>query len=299
MERACIRGDVISVLQLIHTNSVTIHEKGHFGSALAAAAAGRDEAIVLILLDEGVDTDAQNERYGHVVIQGGDREMVKLLLDHGASINVQGLKPRQGTPLRWAFTLGHTSIVRLLLERGAGLEATFLEDEPSLLHLATARADEDMVQLLLDHGADVHDPNEEALVIAAEMNHVAITQMLLDHGMSLENSGKGWRTALEAACAHHSIDVARLLIDRGADVNAHGHENVGALSLLQLPVALKIWSVCCFAAVSTLIQKVQIVVLLYTLQQPTTVHPSSNFFSTTARTWMPPVEVAVQLSRQQ
>ncbi len=59
-----------------------------------------------------------------------------------------------------------------------------------------------------------------ALVAAAEAGGLASLQRLLDSGMPVDARDARRRTALLAATHANRVDVARLLIERGADVNA-------------------------------------------------------------------------------
>ncbi len=54
----------------------------------------------------------------HTAALGGDAEVVKLLLDHGAEINARD-QESGATPLSYAASLGRAEVVDLLLTRGA------------------------------------------------------------------------------------------------------------------------------------------------------------------------------------
>jgi ankyrin repeat protein len=56
----------------------------------------------------------------HTAALGGDSEVVKLLLDHGAEINARD-QESGATPLSYAASLGRGEVVELLLARGADL----------------------------------------------------------------------------------------------------------------------------------------------------------------------------------
>ena len=84
-------------------------------------------------------------------VRAGSREIVELLLDHGAN-------PDRGTahwptPLALACAQGDRSIVELLLERGAALNEAGSRHGGALEHAAWYRQD-DLVALLLERGAD-------------------------------------------------------------------------------------------------------------------------------------------------
>lgn len=109
-----------------------------------------------------------------------------------------------------------TAMARLLIVLGAKVRlshAVMLED--------TA-----LVETLLKAGADVNeDPPEgySAMKLAVERNLIDIVRLLLDYGYNEQPTdirpwaGKGYQ--LYVAADHGYLEIASLLIERGADVN--------------------------------------------------------------------------------
>ncbi|KAL7952190.1 hypothetical protein V8C34DRAFT_156645, partial [Trichoderma compactum] len=84
--------------------------------------------------------------------------------------------------LRIAVANGHVSMVRLLIEHGADINASVGELGRTSLHDAVAENDAKMVELLLDNGADVSAVDGSgmtALQIAASLGHVDAAGVLL------------------------------------------------------------------------------------------------------------------------
>jgi ankyrin repeat protein len=119
--------------------------------ALRAAATGGHEGLVTRLLDIGVsnfyDLVAETAAKGHTSI-------VKMLLDAGAAIS--GTRSRKyQTALQWAVKGDHIDTARLLIERGADVNAAPWRPK-SPLHVACRKGNVDMVKMLLEAGANVH-----------------------------------------------------------------------------------------------------------------------------------------------
>jgi ankyrin repeat protein len=79
-------------------------------------------------------------------------QAAKLLLDRGATVDAadgEGV-----TPLVLAAYRGHTDVVKLLLERGAFVNAQEKRNGLSSLSHAVGRGDRELVAVLLAHGAD-------------------------------------------------------------------------------------------------------------------------------------------------
>ncbi|KAF7978591.1 hypothetical protein HWV62_45310 [Athelia sp. TMB] len=82
------------------------------------------------------------------------------------------------------------------------------------------------VQHLINNNADVDIRGREAstrpLLIASEEGHLEIARLLLDKGANVDIVGGKYSTALQAACARGHLELATLLLDKGANVDVVG-----------------------------------------------------------------------------
>ncbi|MDF3047638.1 MAG: poly [ADP-ribose] polymerase tankyrase-like [Candidatus Midichloriaceae bacterium] len=91
----------------------------------------------------------------HLAIMVGNLKIVKLLLDKGADVNAK-IDGILDTPLHIATAYSHLEIVELLLERGADVNAKFAVNETTPLHASAIRGNLEIFKFLYKNGADVN-----------------------------------------------------------------------------------------------------------------------------------------------
>ncbi|KAH0365372.1 purine and uridine phosphorylase, partial [Aureobasidium melanogenum] len=146
--------------------------------------------------------------------------------------------PSTMTKLRLAAYNNHG----MILEHFLSVEDADVEEEDehgkTALSWASAEGHSNIVQILLDAGADVNaqgdhcDPLQAAnpLQAAIRGGHDKIVQMLLDRGACVNGEGGYYYpNALQAASSEGHDNIVQMLLDRGADVNAQGGEDGSAL----------------------------------------------------------------------
>ena len=141
-------------------------------SALDLAKEMKSEAklIEVFIAEKGVD--AVVGEHGHTILMSaarrGNPEIVKLLIDSGADINIRG-SISGVTALMVAVGWGHTEIIKLLIDNGADINIKNYHSSTALIVAARSNQTE-VVQLLIDNGADLNVRGEHgntALMCAA------------------------------------------------------------------------------------------------------------------------------------
>jgi ankyrin repeat protein len=195
------------------------------------AAAGHD-AVVTALLDAKADlgaVDAAGATALHLAAAGGHVSTVRILLDAGAdpaTADADG-----ATSLHMAASHGHPRVVELLIERKAGLDAaTKSGDTP----LAVAR-DAGSAGALLAAGAAVTTKREDgltALHLAAQAGCPCVVEALVAGQVDPNVRDRAGRTPLHHALLSGHLYVARLLLARGAAIEAADGQGTRCLDLV-------------------------------------------------------------------
>ena len=245
--------DGVRVAQLLLERGADVNtRRNDHQTPLHAASCFGNVEIVRLLLDHGADPEANAEgdmgekplhkvSYGEYGSQDDGVRVAQLLLERGAHVDTR--RNDHWTPLHVASYSGNVEIVRLLLDHGADPEANaegYMGSKP--LHQVSCgkyRSQEDGVrvaQLLLERGADVDTRRNDhwtPLHVASYYGNVEIVHVLLDHGADPEADAEGDKGKkplhMVSSGKYRSQDdglrIARLLLERGADVNTRRNDD--------------------------------------------------------------------------
>ncbi|KAJ6478045.1 ankyrin repeat-containing domain protein [Mycena vitilis] len=126
------------------------------------------------------------------------------------------------TPLHLAVDAGNVESTRLLLEAGSSPAAKWGPEEYQPLHITVEQKDLAIMKLLLDYGAPINSKfgcgacSQNVLHRACSMVRLNVIQILLDRGADLECCGH-YGTALGFAMHQRNLHVVKLLLAKGAD----------------------------------------------------------------------------------
>ncbi len=142
-----------------------------------------------------------------------------------------------GTPLQAAVRMGHHDFVRVLLKRGANINMGDSIGRCEHFQKAIYNHDEKMIRLLLEpqYGYATHGRHfEDDIILSLRINQANIAHLILErHESKLSECPEILKCGLPAACRYGMIEIVRLLLDQGANVNERSSDGtlIGTVEL--------------------------------------------------------------------
>src|SRR4051812_20832144 len=146
-------------------------------------------------------------------VRSNDLAAMKQLIASGA--NVSELDEHRDAPLVMAAYLGHTDIVRLLLEAGADVTAVDPGMQATALHAAAYAGRTEAAALLIQHGIDIDKQGPKngytALHDAIWENHRDTARVIIEAGADLTLKSHQGETPLDFARTKHRKEIVALI----------------------------------------------------------------------------------------
>lgn len=240
----------VSVTEYLLANHADVNAKDNQGlTPLHIAARNGHKRLCEMLLAAGANVNAaDNDGYTplHLAAIKGYLSVAETLLAKGAQVNTATHQDRNITlnsPLTSAALAGFPGMVDLLLAHGADIEYREQGGSTPLIRVVYSEPTrESCLKVLLDKGANVNAVNNSgltALAFAVRDAKTTLISLLLDHHAEVDarvsarnwsdpRNRMGWEedrqdrdwTVLFEAVGNGDVATTRLLLDRGANINA-------------------------------------------------------------------------------
>jgi ankyrin repeat protein len=159
--------------------------------------------------------------------EGNEEEVIRLLdADPGL---LERADQHGDSPLIGAAAYGQLGVARLLIARGASINATGHEGSTAL-HYAVPHGHEEVLALLLRKGAHANTRDQYGmtpLMRACDNGYLGMVKMLVqylgDQGLNERDNLSGWTALHRAADGGHN-ELTRFLLLAGADPTITDHE---------------------------------------------------------------------------
>lgn len=238
LQGAAHSGNLEAVNLLLEHGALVNSDGGIYGSALHAAMEPRKTEIFRRLLQAGADVNSCGRIYGSWL------DLDEMLDQHLPSIRSSSVLPRlKGTTFSleyapvivWAARNLDYDQIKLLLENGADVNSAsghWRSDVPvafcmkhdgsfdfelgmTALIWAARNGKRDIIELLLDYGADIEarsSSGQTALLAGSEAGHEGAVRFLIERGANPSAKDNFGQNALFKAAANGYVDTMRLLL---------------------------------------------------------------------------------------
>ncbi|XP_056905019.1 ankyrin-3-like isoform X23 [Takifugu flavidus] len=226
--------EVVAELIKLGANVDAATKKGNTALHIASLAGQTDVVKKLVTHHANVNAQSQNGFTPlYMAAQENHLEVVQFLLDNGSS---QSIATEDGfTPLAVALQQGHEQVVSLLLENDTKGKVRL-----PALHIAARKDDTKAAALLLqsDHNANVEskmmvnrttESGFTPLHIAAHYGNINVATLLLNRGASVDFKARNDITPLHVASKRGNSNMVRLLLERGAKIDARTKDGLTPL----------------------------------------------------------------------
>lgn len=201
-------------------------EPDHNGLLLKAISDG-DKEQVKYYLENYVYNTNEFETCLNSAVRHMNTEITKMLLDHGAIITPSTIPP---------FIYIYQDMLKILLTR---CDASYVNRTnyhgKTYLHLAVKAQLIDIVDLLIERGADVNAKtykNESVIQLAFQVNNEKIIHHLIQCNIDLNAQDVLGHTVLHYAVDSLNIAFVEILLSQGANVNLRNKEGMTPLDLV-------------------------------------------------------------------
>lgn len=247
------RPDLASPDQIVTKEKVEawLEEGADITQELSNAVIANDFDRVKFLVGKGADVNKVDSQGWTPLLSAAQQrqdQMAKLLIELGADVNLghDGM-----TPLIAAVMRDHVPTVKVLLDNGADINKSGLQGYPPLA-LAIGENKYEVAKALLEAGADPkaaagpdgltplmiaaaqNAPAEGAMFLPSSTRPIDIAKGLLERGADVNAKAKNGMTALMVAATHNNPPMIGLLIEAGADIEAKNNQGQTAADVAEL-----------------------------------------------------------------
>ncbi|KAH8582265.1 ankyrin repeat [Cryptosporidium sp. chipmunk genotype I] len=213
------------------------------GILLKASFLGKTD-IIKSCLDNGADvlyTDKVGRTALHYASACGWLPTMKLLLKYNCDINRRDHK--NWTALHIAVSKKFPEVVELLLSFGADLSLGLPHTcapcrggpiSSKAIHFAAIRGNRMITEILLKHGADINDVDEDKktpLHYASFRSNLEYVKWVIEKGADVNAKDKYGRTPLHIASLSGNLKATKILIENGSQVQTRDIWDMSPLSL--------------------------------------------------------------------
>lgn len=180
-----------------------------------------------LILEQSIKNQQQHDLNKKLIeaCEEGLEDSVEQAIDQGANAHLLTNEQlhfydnHENSPMHFAAQKNHLEIIRILLQRGAQIDARNRKRETPF-HWACAFADIDLIEFMIKHGAGINAVEDEGgtpLSWACYEGRENVVAFLCDHDVNINLADMENNTPLYWACYRGHNNIVRFLIEKKAD----------------------------------------------------------------------------------
>uniref|UniRef100_A0A915KCB5 Ion transport domain-containing protein n=1 Tax=Romanomermis culicivorax TaxID=13658 RepID=A0A915KCB5_ROMCU len=217
---------VVSLVLKAYPECRYIQDGDNGDGVLHAAVLSRNSELLKLLCENGALINIQNNAGQtpiFLAVASNSESMLKILYHFKADANITDNEDK--SPLHVAAEKGYTNMVELLADKFKASVFARTKDGSTLMHIASKFGHSDTALAFLKRGVPLYMPNKSGalgLHLAATLGHIDVVKALLNKGTPVDSKTKDNYTALHVAVQAEKYEVVEILLGHGADVSIKG-----------------------------------------------------------------------------
>ncbi len=222
---ACKAGDLETVNDLLKRKANANAQDVFLRTPLMYASTNGHKDIVKVLFKHGVDINARSTHRETALLfacMNNHTEVAKMLLQNNAEVDAE--------TLWWALKNKNIELAKLLLEKNASIDYSDCYGHTSFMY-ACELGDPDIIKTFFDKGSAANEGREfnelmTPFMFACSSGKLEVVEAVynkMDADSQIKaiayKNRSGW-TPLHIAAANGYLDIAKFLVDHGANINS-------------------------------------------------------------------------------
>jgi serine/threonine-protein phosphatase 6 regulatory ankyrin repeat subunit B len=189
-------------------------------------------SYVKLLISKGADINCRDGQGKTPIMRALDGRLgyniAEFLINNGADVNARD--NRGNSVLSVICQMGEEKLAKLLIEKGADINCSTENEESCFLLACNKFYFDSVVDLMIQRGVNMKQILNTNNSVAQYIGYIKRSQnhhliQLLIENANLNEKNKDGSTVLHSACEHVHFEMVKLLVDKGADVNALNKDN--------------------------------------------------------------------------